>query len=86
MASRYETCSGGRRGRGDRGVALVEFAIIAPLVFMLIVGSITGGIAPGQKNSMTNAVREGGRFGATLDHDASWADAVRDRRARSRHG
>ena len=34
---------GGRRGRGDRGVALVEFAIIAPLVFMLIVGSITGG-------------------------------------------
>ncbi len=28
--------SGGRRVRGDRGAALVEFAIIAPLVFMLI--------------------------------------------------
>jgi hypothetical protein len=25
---------------------------------------------------MTSAVREGARFGATLDHDAGWADAV----------
>jgi Flp pilus assembly protein TadG len=69
----------GARARGDRGGALVEFAIIAPLVFMLLIGTFTGGVALSRKNSMTNAVREGARLGATLNHDAAWAGAVRDR-------
>jgi len=65
-----------RRAHGDGGAALVEFAIIAPLLFALILGLFSGGIALGHKNSMTSAVREGARFGATLDHDADWADKV----------
>ena len=68
-----------RRARGDKGVALVEFAIVAPLVFMLILGSITAGVSLSRKNSMTNAVREGSRFGATLSNDGAWANDVRDR-------
>lgn len=57
----------------------MEFAIIAPLIFALIVGMFTGGISLSRKNSMTNAVREGARFGATLNEDNSWAGAVQQR-------
>lgn len=65
--------------RQDRGATLVEFAILAPLLFALVFGTITGGIALSRKNSMTNAVREGARFGATVPESASWATSVRDR-------
>jgi Flp pilus assembly protein TadG len=68
-----------RRGRGDKGAALVEFAIIAPLVFCLLLGMFTGGISMNRKNSMTNAVREGARFGATLTDSTTWADDARTR-------
>ena len=53
---------------------MVEFAIISPLIFALFLGMVTGGLALGHKNSMTNAVREGARFGATLTESATWAD------------
>lgn len=35
-----------------------------PLLFMLIIGMITGGITLSRQNSVENAVREGTRFGA----------------------
>ena len=60
-------------------MALVEFAILAPLLFALVFGTITGGLALSRKNSMTNAVREGARFGATVPESLTWADSVRDR-------
>jgi hypothetical protein len=60
-------------------VALVEFAIIAPLLFALLLGMFTGGMALSRKNSMTNAVREGSRLGATLVESDTWATSVRDR-------
>jgi Flp pilus assembly protein TadG len=69
----------GRRASDDRGAALVEFALIGPLVFALLFGVFTGGMSLSRKNSMTNAVREGARLGATLPEDAEWADKVRDR-------
>ena len=69
----------GRRGRGDGGAALVEFAIIGPLVFALLLGMFTGGIALSRQNSMTSAIREGARLGATLTRDGPWAESVRDR-------
>lgn len=69
--------------RRERGASLVEFALISPLLFAILLGTITGGFALSQKNSMTNAVREGGRLGATLpegsDWDTDWAVDVRDR-------
>jgi Flp pilus assembly protein TadG len=64
---------------GERGAALVEFAIILPLIFALILGLTTGGLSLSRKNSMTNAVREGARMGATLPENAAWGTSVRDR-------
>ncbi len=71
--------TGRRRREGHRGVALVEFALVAPLLFALLLGSITGGVALSRKNSMLNAAREGSRLGATLTSSATWATATVDR-------
>lgn len=68
-----------RRRHCDAGASLVEFALLAPLLFALLLGTITGGLALSTKNSMSNAVREGGRLGATLESDSGWATDVRDR-------
>jgi Flp pilus assembly protein TadG len=68
-----------RRACRDDGAALVEFAIIMPVLVMLILGMITGGFALSQKNSMTNAVREGARLGATVPNDPDWATHTRQR-------
>ena len=51
-------------GRHDRGASLVEFALIAPLLIVLLLGTLTGGIALSHHNSVKNAAREGVRFGA----------------------
>jgi hypothetical protein len=74
-----QTQRNGRRARGEGGAALVEFALIVPLVFALLFGVFTGGISLSRKNAMTNAVREGARFGATLPEDGDWAEKVRTR-------
>jgi Flp pilus assembly protein TadG len=50
----------------ERGAALVEFALILPLVLMLAFGVITAGIAYNHKIDLTHAAREGARYGATL--------------------
>lgn len=69
-----------RRARGQRGAAMVEFALILPVLMSLVLGMVTGGAAYNRKLSMTNAVREGARFGATLPAvPGSWAPAVQER-------
>lgn len=65
--------------RDERGAGLVEFALLLPLVMMLILGMITGGQAYTKDNNITGATREGARYGATLDRaTAAWASKVRD--------
>lgn len=76
--------AGGIRSRrrsndGERGAALIEFAIVAPVLFALLLGMVTGGVSLSRKNSMTNSVREAGRLGATLTEDPAWAEVVRTR-------
>lgn len=68
-----------RAGGNERGAALVEFALVLPLVVSLILGLVSGGAAYNRKLSMSGAVREGSRFGATLDGSASWATSVQTR-------
>ena len=75
--ARTRTLRRPRRLRGDRGASIIEVAIGTPLLFALMLGTYTGGIALSHQNSMTNAVREGARMGATLTHDGTWADTVR---------
>lgn len=48
----------------QRGASLVEFALIVPLLFLLILGMVTAGLTLSRENSIENAVREGTRFGA----------------------
>lgn len=53
-----------RRGRGDRGSALVEFAIVAPLGLMLLFGIIEFGFLFGQKLDVAQGTRELARLAA----------------------
>lgn len=52
--------------RGERGVALVEFALVFPVFMTLVLGMFSGGLAYSRKVTLTNAAREGSRYGATL--------------------
>jgi Flp pilus assembly protein TadG len=69
--------------RGERGVTLVEFALILPLFMMLVLGMVTGGHAYFRKISITDAVREGARYGVTYPADlgnlSAWQNAVKAR-------
>jgi Flp pilus assembly protein TadG len=53
-----------RRHENDRGAALVEFALLLPILALLLFGTITGGLTLSRQNSVKNAAREGARFGA----------------------
>lgn len=62
----------------------MEFALILPLVMMLILGMFTGGLAYNQKLSVTQAAREGARYGATVPvkqmftGPRPWAEGIAD--------
>jgi Flp pilus assembly protein TadG len=78
----------GRTFAAERGTAVVEFAIVLPVLAMLIMGIFTGGFAYNNKQQITLAAREGARFGATLAQDQcatpsdcggfNWAQLVQD--------
>jgi Flp pilus assembly protein TadG len=55
------------RRKNRRGAAVVEFAVIAPLLFMLIFGMIEFGRLIMVQQILTNASREGARR-AVLEH------------------
>lgn len=67
-----------RRARGERGAAAVEFALVLVPLLSLMFGIITTGLAYTHAIGLTNAVREGSRFGATTDASTSttWAADV----------
>ena len=64
------------RNQGERGAVAVEFALILPILVMLLVGIVTTGVSYSNALGATNAVREGTRFGATADSSPSWAADV----------
>ena len=69
------------RGRcsknAEDGAAAVEFAMVLPILVMIVLGVITGGLSYSQAIGVQNAVREGSRFGATGDiTQLSWTDDV----------
>lgn len=68
--------------RGDRGASAVEFALVMPLLLMLLFGLITTGLTFSDYQSSTNASREAARYGAATSYSsdpAAWATSVRDR-------
>ena len=70
-----------RDNQDERGTALVEFALILPLVMSIVLGLISGGAAYNRKLSMTGSTREGSRFAATLNGPTTtgWATDVQGR-------
>jgi len=50
----------------DRGQDLVEFALIAPVLFLILFGIIEFGVAVWSYNTMAQAAREGARAGIVI--------------------
>jgi len=58
----------------------VEFALVLPMLVVLMFGMVWTGLAYSDHVSVTNAVREGARYGSAIDYTSgSWATSVRDR-------
>jgi Flp pilus assembly protein TadG len=53
--------------RSERAAALVEFALVVPFLMIIMCATIDFGLAVYTLNNLTAAVREGGRYAATLD-------------------
>ena len=75
----------------DSGASAVEFALLLPLLVVLIFGILFGGLLLNQQLSVTQSAREGARFAATLPidgaaPDSTWFDLVRDRAVRGSAG
>jgi Flp pilus assembly protein TadG len=56
--------------RSQRGVSVVEFAIILPLLLILVVGTIDFGRAVLDASTLSYAVREGARYAAVRSDDS----------------
>jgi hypothetical protein len=57
-----------RRGQASRGTSLVEFALVGPILLMLVFGCIDFGRAYYHMNQLNNAAREGMRLAILQDH------------------
>lgn len=68
----------GARQCCDRGAAAVEFALVLPVLVMLLLGVATSGLSYTRAIGLTNAVREGSRFGAIADatNGTTWSSDV----------
>ncbi len=75
---RLRVDGGRRRGRwvlDERGAEAVELAVALPVLVMLLLGTVTAGLAFFDKISLNGAAREAGRFGATYpEEDAASPD------------
>lgn len=78
---------GTRRCADDGGVALVEFALVLPVLMMLLLGSVSGATAWNQSQALGQGARVAGRYASTLPLPvtfdattmAGWLDGVLDR-------
>lgn len=69
-----------RDRRDQRGAVAVEFALILPIVVMLLFGTLSAGLVYSDHLAVTNAAREAARYGAAADESvAGWATSVRTR-------
>lgn len=80
QSGRWVPRSGARRD--ELGVAAIEFALVMPVLVMLLFGIITTGLAYNDHISISNAAREGARLGSALDYStnpSNWASSVQTR-------
>ncbi|WP_247046478.1 TadE/TadG family type IV pilus assembly protein [Arthrobacter rhizosphaerae] len=62
----------------ERGAAAVEFALVAPILVMLLLGIMEFGRAYNAQVSLTNAAREGVRVMAVSNNQASARTAAKN--------
>jgi Flp pilus assembly protein TadG len=60
---------------GERGQALIEFALVAPIMILLLAALVQFGIIFERQIGIENAVREAARRGATQDTTVALANA-----------
>ena len=53
--------------RRTRGAAIIEFALVVPILFLLVWGIISFSRAYQRLNALTASLREGARVASTLD-------------------
>ncbi|MCU0311182.1 MAG: pilus assembly protein [Acidimicrobiales bacterium] len=66
---RHAEPSATRRARGDEGTALVELALVLPLLVLLVLGVLEYGRAWGESNTVIRAAEAAGRTAATQGPD-----------------
>jgi hypothetical protein len=77
---------------GDRGASLVEFAMILPVMVMLMLGLTSGATAWNQSQALSHGGQVAGRFAATLPVPANsadmddWLDDIIDRAVSASEG
>lgn len=62
---------------------MVEFALVLPILLVLLLGTVSAGLAWDTKLQVSHATREGARYGVTVPVDqefdtGSWAENVRN--------
>ncbi len=74
--------SGRVRCRGDAGGAMVEMAVMFPVVVAVVLGTVSTGVMLNERFALSQATREAARYGATLPssqlftNDGTWAANV----------
>ena len=68
-----------RRARDQRGAIAVEFALIVPILLMLVLGIIEFGFGYHAWDATQNAAREGARLGAVIGGEPNKEDQIRTR-------
>lgn len=67
---------GARRRRGQKGQSLAEFALVAPIFFLLVFSVIQFGIIFGAQNNLVNSARDAARKAATYRVNEGSFDAT----------
>jgi len=65
--------------RREDGGAIVEFVVVLPVLLVLMFGIVDFSRAFAQRNNLVSAVREGGRFAATLELPCAAETTIEDR-------
>lgn len=73
-------------GRGDRGQSTVEFALVLPLVALVILCIAQAGVVVRDQLLVSHAAREAARAAAVSDNDRSGAALAAARQAASLQG
>lgn len=58
-----------RRAHGERGAALVEFVLLAPVLVLIVAGVLEFGMAWRDSMTVSNALRSGARVGSNAGRD-----------------